>query len=53
MKAIKSSPFCTLRDNNCKTAIEALNNYNKVKDKLNTEDNYLKKKIGEIVNRKK
>jgi hypothetical protein len=49
-KGLKKSPLCTLNHSNSKSLIKALNDYSKAKDQYNTEENYLKKKLGEAVN---
>lgn len=49
-KGLKKSPLCTLNHPNSKSLIKALNAYSNAKDQYNTEENYLKKKLGEAVN---
>ena len=51
IKHLKRGPFCLVNDPDCKEFISSLKEYNKAKEKFSSHDNYLKKKIGEMVNK--
>jgi hypothetical protein len=49
---LKNTPLYTLNHPDSKSLIKIIKDYNIAKDRFNTEENYLKKKIGEILNQK-
>lgn len=51
IKSLKSGPFCLVDHQDCKDLLKSLKDYNKAKEKFNSQDNYLKKKIGEMINK--
>ncbi len=51
IKGLKTGPFCLVDDPDCKNLLKSLKDYNKAKENYNTQDNYLKKKIGEMINK--
>jgi hypothetical protein len=53
MKNLKSGPFCLVDHQDCKNLLKSLKDYNKAKENFNSQDNYLKKKIGEMINKNK
>ena len=53
MNSLKKSPYYTLADPKSKTLAQTVKDYNAFKAKYNVQDQNLKKKLGEIVNRKK
>lgn len=52
IKDLKKGPFCLVDHPDCKNLVKSLKDYAKAKEAFNSQDNYLKKKIGEIINRK-
>lgn len=52
-KDIKKSAFCTIGNDDSKKLIKALQDYTNAKLKFTTQDNDLKKRLGEVINKKK
>ena len=50
---MKKGPWCLVDHKDCKEFAKSLNEYNRAKAEFNSKDNYLKKKIGELINRSK
>lgn len=53
LKDLKASPFCTTNHEDCKNLLIILKDYSNAKKEFNIQDSNLKKKIGEVINRKK
>jgi len=53
IKEMKKGPWCLVDHKDCKEFTKSLNEYNRAKAEFNSKDNYLKKKIGELINRSK
>jgi hypothetical protein len=52
LKDLKASPFCTIDHDDCKNLVKTIKEYYRAKIEVNTQDNNLKKKLGEVINRK-
>ena len=52
LKDLKASPFCAIKGKESKNLINTLKDFSNVKKEFNTQDNYLKKKIGEVINKR-
>lgn len=52
LKDLKQSPFCRLKDSECKNLVKILNSYTEAKVQFNNEDSKLKKSLGEAINKK-
>lgn len=52
LKDLKASPFCTTDHEDCKNLVKALKEYSNAKKEFNIEDSKLKKKLGEIINKR-
>jgi hypothetical protein len=52
LKDLKASPFCTIDDKYCKDLVRTLKDYSNAKKEFNIQDSNLKKKIGEVINKR-
>jgi uncharacterized FlgJ-related protein len=52
LKDLKASPFCTIDHEDCKNLVKTIKDYSKARIEFNTQDNNLKKKLGEVINKK-
>jgi hypothetical protein len=52
LKDLKASPFCTGAHDDCKNLVRTLKDFSNAKIEFNTQDSNLKKKVGEIINRR-
>lgn len=51
-KDLKKSAFCTLSNEDSKNLVKTLRDYTNAKYEFNTQDNKLKKRLGEVINKK-
>lgn len=52
LKDLKASPFCTTNHDDCKNLVRTLKDYSNAKKEFNIQDSNLKKKLGEVINRR-
>lgn len=52
LKDLKSSPFCTVKHEDCKNLVKTLKDYTKAKIVFNTQDSIMKKRLGELINKR-
>ena len=52
LKDIKASPFCITNHEDCKNLVRTLKDYSNAKKEFNIQDSNLKKKLGEVINRR-
>lgn len=52
LKDLKTSPFCTINHEDCKNLVKILKDYTNIKKECNIQDSNLKKKLGEVLNRR-
>lgn len=52
LKDLKASPFCTIDHEDSKNLVKTLKDFSNAKKEFNIQDSILKKKIGEVINRR-
>ena len=52
LKDLKASPFCIIDHDDCKNLVKTLKDYSNAKREFITQDSKLKKKLGEVINRR-
>jgi hypothetical protein len=52
LKDLKASPFCTIDHEDSKNLVKTLKEFSNAKKEFNIQDSNLKKKIGEVINRR-